>query len=323
MQGVFLDTATMKPEELDFGALESTGDWTFHERTGPSQVVERLRGAQVVITNKVVLDADIIAAAEALQLICVCATGTNNVDLDAASARGIPVCNVIDYAGPGVAQHTLALMLGLATNWHRYAADVRAGEWSRSAMFCLMDHPVMELAGKTLGIVGYGVLGKAVADMGAALGMRVLVSASLRPGAAPESGRTPLDRLLAESDVVSLHCPQTPETKELINAERLALMKPGAFLVNTARGGLVNEADLAAALRQGRLGGAALDVLSAEPPPADHPLLAADIPNLIITPHCAWVSRECRQRLLDGVVGNIRIWQRGGLQHCVNGIEVA
>jgi glycerate dehydrogenase len=324
MQGVFLDTATMNPEELDTGALEQSGlEWCFHDVTAPEQLGDRITGASVVVTNKVVLDRRVIESADDLRLICVSATGTNNVDLEAAREKGIPVCNVTGYATDSVAQHTLALILGLATRWHRYNADVRAGAWSDSPVFCMMHHPVMELAGKTLGIIGYGTLGRAVSRLGQALGMKVLVCASLRPGATETPGRTPLSTLLAESDVVSLHCPQTPETERLINAETLAQMKSGALLVNTARGGLVDPAALLSALESGQLAGVALDVLEREPPPADHPLLRAKPENLIITPHNAWVSRECRQRLLDGVAANIRAWEAGRLTNCVNGMEVA
>lgn len=324
MQGVFLDTATLKPEELDRSRLEGGGlQWTFHEVTESAQVAGRIAGAAVVVTNKVVLDRALIAGADALRLICVSATGTNNVDLDVAREFGVPVCNVTGYATASVAQHTLALMLGLATNWHRYDRDVKDGAWSDSPVFCLMHHPVVELAGRTLGIIGYGELGRAVAELGRALGMRVLVSRSLAPGAAHGDDRVPLETLLAESDVVSLHCPQTPETTGLINRDTLALMKPGALLVNTARGGLVEPEALLDALSSGHLGGAALDVLEREPPPADHPLLQAPPANLIITPHNAWVSRACRQRLLDGVAANIRAWTEGGLRNCVNGLQAA
>ncbi|WP_111655502.1 D-2-hydroxyacid dehydrogenase [Isoalcanivorax indicus] len=319
MLGVFLDTATMGPEDLDFSGLRealtgpdnSLPEWRFHDQTAPAQVAARIAEADVVVTNKVVLDAGLVAGAPRLKLICVSATGTNNVDLDAAAARGIPVCNVRDYAGASLAQHTLALMLGLATRWHDYQADVRAGVWSQSPTFCLMHRPVMELAGKTLGIVGYGTLGRAVATLAQAFGMQVKVAASLRPGASVEPGRVPLDVLLAEVDVLSLHCPLTDDTRHLIGAAQLAAMKPEAFLINTARGALIDEAALASALRQGEIAGAALDVLGQEPPPADHVLLAPDIPNLIITPHNAWISRECRQRLLEGVADNIRDWVRG------------
>ncbi|EKF75526.1 glycerate dehydrogenase [Alcanivorax hongdengensis A-11-3] len=318
MQGVFLDADTVRPDELDLSALNALlPHWQCYRHTTPAQTVERLDGAAVVITNKVVLDADVLARAPDLKLICISATGTNNVDLAVARERGITVCNVSGYAGATVVQHTLALMLSLATRWYEYAADVRAGEWSRSPQFCLLSHPVTELAGKTLGIIGYGNLGRGVARVAEALGMRVVVAQSLQ-GAAEQRGRLPLTHLLAEADVVSLHCPLTAQTERLVNRSFLAQMKPGALLINTARGGLVDEPALAEALRNGHLGGAGLDVLSVEPPPADHVLLADDLPNLIITPHNAWISRECRQRLLDGVADNIRQWQAGTPVNVVN-----
>ncbi|SDJ70181.1 D-2-hydroxyacid dehydrogenase [Microbulbifer yueqingensis] len=308
MRGVFLDTLTIKPGELDTSGLEASLDhWDFYETTGPGQVAERIAEADVVITNKVVLDRELIENAPNLQLICVCATGTNNIDQAAAEERGIPVRNVSGYASASVPQHALALILGLATRWHQYHHDVMAGRWSDSPVFCMLDYPVMELAGKKLGIIGYGDLGRKTADLCRALGMQILVAESFT--GEDKEGRVPLPQLLAESDVVSLHCPLTDATEKLVNGKFLAAMKPGALLVNTARGGLVDEQALAEALKTGHLGGAALDVLSEEPPPADHPLLAGDIPNLVVTPHMAWISRESRQRLLDGVVANIREWQ--------------
>jgi glycerate dehydrogenase len=321
MRGVFLDSDTLQPEQLEPKRLEQSGpEWTFYGYTGSAQVDERIADADVVITNKVVLDRQTIEAASRLQLICVAATGTNNVDLEAAGERGIPVCNVTGYATPSVAQHTLALILGLATRWHQYSRDVASGVWSAGSTFCRLDYPVVELAGKRLGIVGYGTLGRAVAELGRGLGMEVLVAQSLVPDAPRSSQRWDLDEMLEHSDVVTLHCPQTPETQKLMNAQTLARLKPGAFLVNTARGGLVEPGALLEALDQGRLGGAALDVLEQEPPPASHPLLNADHPNLIITPHNAWVSGDCRQRLLDGIADNIRSWRAGSVQNCVNGL---
>lgn len=312
MRGVVLDLDTLHPEDLSLESLRaSLPEWRLFAGTAPADTVARMVDCQVVVTNKVVIDRPAIQASPQLRLICVSATGTNNVDLEAAAERGIVVCNVRDYAAASLAQHVFALLLALATRWHEYAADVRAGEWSRSPMFCLMQRPVMELAGKTLGIIGYGVLGREVARLAEAFGMRVLVSASLRPGVATQADRVALSVLLQESDVISLHCPLDEATAKLVDSRFLAAMKPGALLINTARGGLVDEAALKQALVTGQLAGAALDVLSVEPPPADHPLLDPAIPNLIITPHNAWVSRECRQRLLDGVVANIEGWKVG------------
>ncbi|WKD49202.1 D-2-hydroxyacid dehydrogenase [Microbulbifer spongiae] len=309
MRGVFLDALTMKLEELDTSALQNSLDhWDFYDTTSAMETAGRIAGAQVVITNKVILDRPLLTQASQLKLICVCATGTNNIDLEAARDLGIVVRNVKGYAGASVPQHTLALILALASRWYRYHRDVMAGRWSRSEIFCLLDYPVIELAGKTLGIIGYGALGQSVARLGQALGMRVLIAESLR--GKPHNNRVCLAQLQAESDVISLHCPLTAETENLIDHPFIAAMKPGALLVNTARGGLVDEEALAGALRSGHLGGAALDVLSEEPPPANHPLLDSSIPNLIITPHTAWISRESRQRLLDGVVDHIKTWKR-------------
>lgn len=323
MRGIFLDTDTLLPEELDFSALSnSLADWTLYPTTTTERLAERLQNIEVVVSNKVVLDAVSIKKANNLKLICVCATGTNNVDLDVARDQGIPVCNVRDYAAASVAQHTLALMLGLATRWHEYAQDVRQGEWSRSTMFCLMHRPVIELSGKTLGIIGYGVLGKAVAKLARAFGMQVLIAESLSK-VNHQTGRTQLDQLLAASDFVSLHCPLTDQSRNLIGKQQFFAMKETAFIINTARGGLINEQALVDALRNHVIAGAATDVLTQEPPTLDHPLLAVDIPNLIVTPHNAWVSRECRQRLLDGVVDNVVAWRDGRLQNCVNGLKAS
>jgi glycerate dehydrogenase len=312
MRGVMLDRDSLHPEDLDFSGLAATlTDWDWHPSTAVAELPGRLAGREVVVTNKVPLDGAAIREAVDLRLICVAATGVDNVDLGAARARGIPVCNVRNYGTAAVGQHVLALLLALATRWHQYAADVRAGAWSRADNFCLMHRPVMELAGKTLGIIGFGALGREVARLGEAFGMQVRVAHSLRPDAAPEPGRLPLAQLLADSDVVSLHCPLSAQTQGLVNEAFLAAMKPGALLINTARGGLVDAQALRQALCTGRLAGAALDVLDREPPPAEHPLLDPDIPNLLVTPHCAWVSRESRQRLVEAIAANVRAWRAG------------
>lgn len=318
MRGVALDLDSLHPADLCFDALKASLDeWRWHGATAPAELAERLAGCAVVVTNKVAIDATAMATAPDLKLICVSATGVNNIDLAAARARYIHVCNVRDYATPGVGQHVFALLLALATRWHEYAADVRAGAWSRANNFCLMHRPVMELAGRTLGIIGHGALGREVARLAIAFGMRVLVADSLRPGAGSEPGRVSRAQLCAESDVISLHCPLDAATANLVDAGFLRAMKPGALLINTARGGLIDELALKEALLSGHLGGAALDVLSSEPPAPDHPLLDPAIPNLLITPHSAWVSRECRQRLLDGVVANIAAWRSGRPLHRV------
>lgn len=309
MHGVFLDTATLRPDEIDLAPITRTlSRWTLHERTAPAQTAARIADANIIVTNKVMIRREHIHANPQLRLICVSATGVNNIDTATAAECGVVVRNVENYATVSVAQHTFALLLALATQWHRYHAAVQAGAWSRSDMFCLMDHPVTELAGKTLGIIGAGDLGLAVARLGEAFGMHIVLAQL--PGRTSHTSssyqRLPLDDFLASSDVISIHCPLTEATRDLLGATELARMKRGAFLLNTARGGLVNEAALLDALKNHRIAGAALDVLTREPPAADHPLLCAQLPNLIVTPHCAWVSRECRQRLIDGVAHNIR-----------------
>ena len=310
MRSVFLDQASLDRGDLDLAALQAgAGVLTLHAHTDARDVSGRIAQAEVVICNKARLDAAAFAAAPELKLVLVTATGTNNVDLDAAHQRGIVVCNCRDYGTPAVAQHALMLMLALQTSFLRYQQDVREGAWERAPMFCLMDHPIRELAGQTLGILGYGTLGRAVARLGEAFGMTVRIGQL--PGRPAHPDSLPFETLLAQADVISLHCPLTDTTRNLIDATALARMKPTAFLVNTARGGLVDETALATALREHRIAGAAFDVLSEEPPRAGHPLLADDIPNLIVTPHNAWASREARQRLIDQTAENLRAWQEG------------
>ncbi|OGT18991.1 MAG: glycerate dehydrogenase [Gammaproteobacteria bacterium RBG_16_57_12] len=316
MRGVFLDCNSIDRGDLKLGALRaSLPDWEFYPLTEPAQVHDRIRNAQVVISNKVVLDAAAMEAAAQLQLICVAATGTNNVDLATARQRGIAVCNVRGYATPSVVQHTFTLMLNLFTRIPEFHQTVMAGRWHNSNLFCLFDYPVRELAGKVLGIVGYGELGQAVARVAQAFDMEVIIAQ--RPLGQPAAGRLPLAELLPRVDVLSLHCPLTPQTRGLIGAAELALMKPTAVLINTARGGIVDEQALADALRAGRLAGAGVDVLSEEPPRHGSPLLNGDIPHLIVTPHIAWSSRESRQRLVDELVLNIEHFLRGNPRNAV------
>ncbi|MDQ8037715.1 MAG: D-2-hydroxyacid dehydrogenase, partial [Pedobacter sp.] len=296
--------ASLNPADLDFSGLRGLPlDLVLHENTAAADTIARLQGASIAISNKVLIDAEVIAACPELRFIAITATGTNNVDKAAAATRHIGVANVTAYGTQAVAQHTFALLLALCNHLREYTRDAVNGRWSQSPSFCLSDYPVRDLAGSVLGIIGYGELGQAVARLAQAFGMQVLVAEG---EAGPAQGRTPLPEVLARADVISLHSLLTPRTEKIINASTLAQMKRGALLINTARGGLVDEAALAAALRSGHLGGAGLDVLSVEPPPVTHPLLAADIPNLLITPHCAWVSRAARQRLLDTTVENIR-----------------
>ena len=311
MLGVFLDRDSLDRNDLDFSGLDRVlPNWRYYPATAPAEVAARIEEAEVVISNKVALDAAAIRQASRLKLIGVAATGVNNVDLPAAIARGITVCNCRGYGTPAVVQHVFALLLALYTRWPDYQQAARDGRWQRASQFCLLDFPIRELAGKTLGIIGYGELGQGVARVAEAFGMRVLVAE--RPGAVDATEeRVPLPILLPQVDVLSLHCPLTPETRGLIGAWELALMRRDAILINTARGGLVDEALLADALRRGALGGAGVDVLSLEPPVDGNPLLAPDIPNLIVTPHCAWGSRESRQRLVGQLAENIQSWLDG------------
>ena len=306
MLGVFLDRDSLDCGDLDFNGIDRIlPDLRYYPATAPDQVAARIAEAEVVISNKVMLDAAALHHAPRLRLICIAATGLNNVDLAAATSRGVTVCNCRGYGTAAVVQHVFALLLALVTRLSDYRQAVRDGRWRQASQFCLLDFPIRELAGKTLGIVGHGELGRGVARVAEAFGMRVLIAQ--RPGAVEEEqeGRVPLSILLPQVDVLSLHCPLTPETRGLIGAWELALMRRDAILINTARGGLVDEALLADALRQGALGGAGVDVLSLEPPVAGNPLLAPDIPNLIVTPHCAWGSHESRQRLVGQLVENI------------------
>jgi glycerate dehydrogenase len=310
---VFLDAATFG--DLSLERFTETWNCSVHMLTQPGEVLERIDGFPVVVTNKVVLDRPVIDAPQAshLKLIAEAATGTDNIDLAAARERGVRVCNVPGYAAQSVAQFTIALILELATRAGGYMNVVRGGGWEQSPIYTRLDFSSTELAGKKLGLVGYGNIGRRVAETAKALGMEVLISA--RPGSAtpPTAGRVTLDEILASSDFISLHCPLTPDTKGLINARTLGLMKPSAFLINTARGALVDEAALVKALRDKRLAGAALDVISREPPTADHPIIqgAKELDNLLVTPHCAWSAREARQRLLDEVVENIKAFIEG------------
>ncbi|HKJ87040.1 MAG TPA: 2-hydroxyacid dehydrogenase [Gammaproteobacteria bacterium] len=295
---------------MDRSPLEASApQWTFHGATAPEEVPGRIAEAEVVVSNKVPLGREAIAGAPHLRLICIAATGTNNVDLEAAREQGVAVTNVTGYATPSVVQHVFALILALTTRLPEYSAAARSGRWSESPYFCLLDFPIRELSGRTLGVVGHGELGGNVARVAEAFGMQVRIAQV--PGRPERPDRTPLDRLLPEVDILTLHCPLTPETRDLLDGERLARMRPDGLLVNTARGGIVNERALAEALRGGALGGAGVDVLSQEPPPRDNPLLAPDIPNLIVTPHVAWASRQARQRMVDGLAANIRAFGEG------------
>ena len=314
---VILDAFTANPGDLSWDALAAIASLTAHDRTERAEVVARAAGATLLLTNKTPITAESIAALPDLRYIGVLATGYNIVDTAAARARGIPVCNVPAYSSASVAQVVFALLLELTHRVGHHSDAVRAGRWSACADFAFWDFPLIELAGRTMGIVGYGQIGKAVARIALALGMKVFATKSdERTGHDGEVELVSNERLFREADVITLHCPLTPKTQGLVNASRLATMKPGAFLINTGRGPLVVESDLAAALNEGRIAGAGLDVLSAEPPPATNPLLTAK--NAIITPHFAWASREARARLIEIATGNVRAFLAGTPRNVVN-----
>ncbi|MBP3860051.1 MULTISPECIES: 2-hydroxyacid dehydrogenase [Pseudomonas] len=309
-RAVFLDYTSLDLGDLDLDPLRrSFGDLQLCADTTPANVIERLQGVSVAISNKALLNAQTLAACPELKLILVAATGTNNVDLEAARALGITVANCQGYGTPSVAQHTLGLLLALATRLVDYNKAVADGQWQQAKQFCLLDFPIVELEGKTLGLFGHGELGSAVAKLAEAFGMRVLIGQI--PGRPARAGRLTLDELLPQVDALTFHCPLTEHTRNFIGARELALLKPGAFVVNTARGGMIDEQALADALRSGHLGGAATDVLSVEPPRDGNPLLGADIPRLIITPHSAWGSREARQRIVGQLAQNAEAFFNG------------
>ena len=278
--------------------------------TGSAQTVERLQGATIAITNKVPLRAAELAQLPGLQMIAVAATGTDILDLAACRERGIVVANIRDYARATVPEHTLALMLALRRQLVAYRADVEAGLWQASQRFCLFGHPIRDLAGSRLGLLGYGALGKAVAHLGRAFGMQVSVH-NRSPIHDDGVKEVDFDELLASSDVLSLHLPLTDKTRNIIGAKELARMRPTSLLINTARGGLVDEAALADALTRGVIAGAGFDVLSKEPPLPDNPLLNLRLPNFLLTPHTAWASGEAMQRLADILIDNVEAFQRG------------
>jgi len=300
---VFLDRetlrATLHPPAFPHDYLE-------HEVTAPAEVVARLAGATIAITNKVRINAEMMAQLPDLKLIAVAATGTDVIDVKAATARGIVVSNIRGYAFNTVPEHVLALMFALRRSLLPYARDVQSGAWSASRQFCFLTHPIADIAGSTMGIVGYGALGRSIGTRAEALGMKVIAH-DLRPA----DGLVDLATLLRESDVITLHVPLTPQTRLMIGAAELKAMKRNAILINTARGGLVDEQALADALRAGEIAGAGFDVLTEEPPVSGNPLLANDIPNLIVTPHVAWASAEAMQILADQLVDNIEAFVAG------------
>ena len=310
---IVLDGAVENPGDLSWEPLAALGELTVYDYTAPKDVTARIGDAALILTNKTVITADVMAACPKLRYIGVLATGYNVVDIAEAKTRGIVVTNVPAYSTDTVAQFTMALLLEIALHVGEHSRAVHGGKWSDCRDFAFWDYPLMELKGKTFGIVGYGSIGKAVAKLAEAFGMKVL--AYSRHGA--EDYHTELDELYAKSDVVSLHCPLTAENAGMINWETIAKMKDGVILLNTARGGLINESDLRAALLSGKVYAAASDVVSAEPIKADNPLLG--VPNMIITPHIAWAALEARQRLMDIATDNVRQYLAGKTQNNVAG----
>jgi glycerate dehydrogenase len=308
MKITLLDRSTFSAA-IVFPAASLVADWQEYAHTTPDQVLSHAVAAEVVVTNKVKLPASLLELLPMLKLVAVAATGVDHVDLEAAQRLGIGVCNVRDYATHSVPEHVFAVLLALRRNLIAHAAAARNGTWSRAENFCLHNWSIEDLAGSTLGIIGAGALGRSVARLGSAFGMRVLLAEQratpLRPG------RVAFEQALAEADVLSLHVPLVSATRHLIGAAELAQMKPSAILINSARGGVVDELALVEALRAGQLAGAAVDVLSIEPPPMDHPLLNANLPNLLVTPHIAWASRQAQQKLAVEVVENIAAFLRG------------
>lgn len=308
--GVFLDVQSVDRGDLDMTALiSSLPTWRVFEKTAPPEVVERIAPAQVVIANKAPLMGQDLEQAKDLTLICVAATGTNNVDLQAAAKNNITVCNVRGYATGSVVQHVFTLILNLSTQFLSYHKAVSAGQWQRSDQFCLLDFPIQELTGKMLGIIGYGVLGHAVAQAAKAFGLKVIVAD--HKGARPRPGRLAFDEVLKRADILTLHCPLTEATKNLIGKDELAAMKSSALLINAARGGIVDEPALKQALTHNQIAGAGIDVLTEEPPVHGNVLLDTKLPNLIVTPHIAWASHESRQRLINQIVQNIEAFKAG------------
>lgn len=303
-QIVFADAATLG--DADLSALHLANcQLQVYAHSSADELPARLQDADIAIVNKCRLDAALIAKLPRLKAIMVAATGMDNIDLQAARTAGIQVFNVTDYAGTAVPQHVFALLLALSNQLFSYSTAVQRGDWSRSQSFCLLDYPIFELAGKTMVIVGYGVLGQATAALARAFGMKVLIAE--RPSATEiRPGRLAFGAALAEADIVSLHCPLTADTRHMINKNSLAGLKTGAVLINTARGALIEPNALLEALKTGQVGAAALDVLSTEPPPASDPLLNCKLPNLLITPHIGWASREARTRMVLKIADNIR-----------------
>ncbi|TEA72336.1 D-2-hydroxyacid dehydrogenase [Allopusillimonas ginsengisoli] len=316
MQVVFLDRETISPNTV-LRPLNFDHDLSVYGRTAASEVKQRIANADIVITNKVRLERDAIIAAPRLKLVAMAATGTDNVDLQACKEKNIVVSNIRGYAQHTLPEHTFALIFALRRSIVAYRESVKAGRWHEAQQFCYFDYPIKDLAGSTLGIIGEGALGQAVAAIGRALGMRIQF-ASRKGGARQGSLYTPFEQMLEESDIITLHCPLNAQTRGLIGAPEFARMKRKPLLINTARGGLVDEAALAEALHTGQIGGAGFDVTSPEPPPNDHLLVQLlELPNFILTPHVAWASEEAIQALADQLIDNIEAFHNGAPRNVV------
>ena len=309
-QGVFLDLETIDRGDVDRSGLESgLPAWDWHAFSGDAAIPGRIGEAQVVISNKCPLNRAALSGAKELQLVAIAATGTNIVDLEVARDFGVTVCNIRDYCSEAVGQHVITLMLNLLTGQPWYRDQVRQGDWHDARQFCLLGRPIREAKGLDFGVIGYGSLGRAAVDKARALGMKPLVAE--RRGQAPRPGRLAFEEVLQRADVLSLHCPLNEQTRNLIGRDELYAMKADAILINTARGGIVNERDLAEALRAGDIAGAGVDTLAEEPPPVGHPLLAPDIPTLRITPHNAWARRAARQAALEQLAAVVKGFAEG------------
>ena len=308
MNIVVLDGYTLNPGDLSWDALRELGSCEIYDRSAPDEIVPRSTSAEIVLTNKVKLNGEYMSSVPTLKYIGVTATGYNIVDVAAARERKVIVTNVPTYGTQSVAQMTFALLLELTQHVGHHAQSVREGRWTRSPDFCYWDYPLIELDGLTLGVIGFGRIGKMVGQLAEAFGMKVLTYSRKQPVAEMET-------LFRRSDIISLHCPLTPQTEHLVNEKRLAWMKPTAFLLNTSRGPLIDESALAKALNEGRIAGAGLDVLAVEPPTADNPLLRAK--NCLITPHIAWATRAARSRLMEAVVENVRAFLAGESKNVV------
>jgi glycerate dehydrogenase len=318
MNGVFLDSASLG-DDVHLETFDKLPIfWRKYPQTSPDETLERLKDANIALTNKVVINEEHFKVCPNLRYIGILATGTNNVDLNAAKQHHVVVTNVVKYGTPSVVQHTFALILNLVTHLQNYLSAIKNGEWQQSPLFWMHVAPIRELKGMTIGIVGYGELGRGVAKLAQAFEMKVLIAQ--RAGSNPPADdlpRVPLHEFLPQVDILSLHCPLTPDTHHLIDKQALSLMKPDAILINTARGGLVDEAALVEALRNGKLGGAGFDVLTVEPPRNGNPLLNNDIPNLLVTPHIAWAARESRQRSINQAAENLNVFLSGSFQNRV------